>query len=299
MHAYGVFTAELVPSYMRDHSASIHIKMIGIISFSMVSVYLYRQTMMTIKEEPKYVCPMTWLEFLGDDTTPLEDLYKWTLDAREIHQQWDTEVVGDEHADKTWLLNMIAMLSIDGFRATQFVTDQRLRRRYFSYTVEELEGVAVVASTLRSMIRAAQARRYIYPYREMSLDEIGWQADRAEICLKVQAELNQMKADVAGGKPLLPEKVDIKAGPLVPYRDDAKRRVWFRTSDDGSWENEAGEKWEEDEHNGMLPYDESGDTEDEDESEEQELGELVEVGCATVQKKWLAPRVVLAREDSP
>lgn len=244
--------------------------------------------MATVQEEISTLVPMTWLEFVKDEGQPLKELYEWTLDAREVQQEYDTPVKGDDYPDKTWLLNLIAMFSVMGFYGADATIKIRLRKRLHDNTVEDIKELSHVPRLMRSMIQAEQARRYVYPHRAITVEEIGWQADRAGICSKVYAELVQMQADLAGGKSLLPIHLQQKPfSNIALNQNDAKRRQWFKTSDDGCWENEAGEKWDEDDHNGMCPYDQCGDTDEEDESEEQEPGEFVETGGATVQKRWL------------
>lgn len=218
--------------------------------------------MASIKENE--CIPLTWLEFIKDDGEPLRELYLWSHDAEEVRDKDSIKIEGDEYPDKTWLLNMIATYSM-WFFASDAILKSRLRKRYLHYTMKDVDEIMVVPKLMRSLIMADRARRRVYPYKSVTPEEIEWAGDRASICSKVSAELIQMKADLAGGKSLSPAYVDTRtAWPIVQNSNDEKRRRWFQTSDDGCWENDLGEKWDEDDHGGMRPYDECGDTDEED-----------------------------------
>jgi hypothetical protein len=247
--------------------------MIDVISMTFVSVYLYRQVMASIKETSgaSIVKPMSWLEFLSDNDRPLHDIWQWTLNAREIRQRFDTPVEDDEHWDKTWLMNAIAWANPD--YATVQVMWAAISRRFAKVHAEGISDLRVVPTTMKAMLHAAQARRNIAPGAfAVTPEETEWQRERIVVCNHVIVCLNHMKAtaiaedenpapDVQIGRP------HRAFGVLKPYFDDEKRRRWMKTSDDGCWENDLGEKWDEDDHNGMRPYDECGDTESEEDEE--------------------------------
>jgi hypothetical protein len=270
-----------------------------VFSAVVVSAYLYRQAMAPVDETKGEVKPMSWLEFISDNDRPLHDLWQWAVNAREIRQRFDTPVEGDEYWDKTWLMNLVAYVKDDITNHTAM--GNVIMKRFAKVHLEGLEEFRQVPTTVKAMLHAAQARRNVAPGTfAVTPEETEWQWERVTICNKAIVCLNQMKANLLGeeerqafkkeralrsGNDPMPDLrmrashgLTLQRGPdgfravlglLKPFYEDEKRRHWMKTSDDGCWENDLGEKWDEDDHNGMRPYDECGDTE----SEEEELAE--------------------------
>lgn len=240
--------------------------------------------MTTIKETSGQLKPMSWLEFISDNDRPLHDLWEWSVNAREIGQRFDTAVEGDDFMDKTWIMNAIAKHKID---VSSFYTNRTLthyfNKRFGKMHREGLEDLAVVPTTMKAMTQAQQARRYVNPPFAVTPDEVDWQANCVLVCNHVIAVLNQMKADLAGrirkeeriarnfafgthdkqGKPL--RLTNAQVNKMLGF-DLREKERWMRTSDDGTWEDDMGNTWDEDDHNGMLPWEECGDTEEEEDS---------------------------------
>jgi hypothetical protein len=257
-----------------------------------VSTYLYRQTMTTIKEVNETVRLVPWLEFVSTEQSLLPELYHLYVSVTPTTPPLPVDE-DDSYWAKTFLLNKIAM-----FRQNHFASGRGILRHQISRTLEfhnaaELRELKTVPNIFRMTLEAAIDEKLKSPTHEnrpaVTADETVWQGDRLSLCNTVTDALEDMAVKVerfeaevlAREKKHSLSRLDkLKAVmgapkgycPVVPYVDDAKRSQWSQTGDDGRWMNDDGEVWDEDDHNGMRPFDESGDTESESDSDDDEEG---------------------------
>lgn len=222
--------------------------------------------------------PVTWLEFISEEDDALHMLYDTVIAAREkrcrlqdMITEEDAEL--DAYHGKTWLLTFLADKEVDGLRTSRSQIEKWVHDEYGHYNTRELTELSTVVTTLRSMISAAIFRRAECTEDKTTQDEITWQADRSKVCGMVNNQLSKMRLrKFTALGPLAREKEPYASmhrsmNKMQRRMNYSEKCAWSRTSDDGNWVHDDGRVWDETEHNGMLPWDEAGDTEEEEEGE--------------------------------
>lgn len=229
--------------------------------------FFTQRSMPSIDE--RRVEPFTWLEFISDNDS-VHNFWLYHYGNKELGEEIDEHDNKDECPEKSHLLNYIGSFDPKLYRGN---VDLR-SKLYFKYSrsnSEELKELRTVSNTLKCTILAAQGRQYIYPHKNLTREEMEWQTKTVEHC----ETANKFFSDyIDKEEKMMAERLEAEGG-LVPYFNDEERRKWHRVDDCGGWIHDDGRTWEETEHNGMLPYDEEGDTE-EDEPETVNVTDLSE-----------------------
>jgi hypothetical protein len=202
----------------------------------------------------------TWTEFLCD-TESLHNFWQYHYDNSKLGETIHNNDVEDAFVEKTQLLNWLACLKRQIHFSTGHIVRLSLDVMYQSKSAAELKDLINVPNTLRAMIIAQESRRYIYPLN-VSQREVQWQDRTSKACLAASEHMLDLIATRSGHTPHASLPSQWAAPQPDPY--DERRRKWHRTDDCGSWMHDDGTTWDEMEHNGMRPYDEEGDTEEEE-----------------------------------
>lgn len=221
------------------------------------SSFFTQRKMSTISENR--VEPFTWLEFISD-TESVHNFWLYHHANRELREEIEEPHVNDEQPDKTEVLNLLGSFRCQPPFTRGHVLRGLLDTMYNHRSVEDLGELRTVSNTLRGTIVAAQSRQYIFPHKDLTRAEMRWQTETAEACQIANEWFSDKAAEKKGNLP----KLVVSQNTIVPHRNDEVRQKWHRTDDCGGWMHDDGTMWEETEHNGMLPYDEEGDTEEEE-----------------------------------
>lgn len=208
------------------------------------------------------VSAFTWTEFLTDNDA-LHEFYHYHYDNGVLRESIIYDNEEDDLRDRSELLNWLAVVKRDKHFSLGHIIRMTLDDMYKETSVPELLELIHVPKTLNASIKAAQSRQYMFPHN-LTGAELTWQDCTGKVCALVETHMNDMISIKSGFKPVL--RAPAKVGPLVPYYNDAERQKWHRTDDCGGWMHDDGRTWEEMENNGMLPYDEAGDTEPDDDT---------------------------------
>jgi hypothetical protein len=264
----------------------------NVITLVSVSAYLYRQTMTTIKEidetmqdvgntnsaEPEL---FPWLEFVTGEQDHLKDLYNLFLESDKLKPELTEEEEGDPYWAKTWILNKIAIHHSNKFAPSTERLRTEISTNFTGFSPEELDELQTVPDLLRRTLESSLDYRKGMKNPSISEEERMWRRERLGFCNVVKQTLVSIRQTACAARArekqnnlsrldVLRERMgNQKAfGPLVPFVDDDLRRQWHQTGDDGSWVHDDGTTWDEDEHGGMRPFDEAGDTESEEDDDE-------------------------------
>lgn len=216
--------------------------------------FFTQRSMHSIDE--RRVEPFTWLEFISDNDS-VHNFWLYHHGNKELGEEIDYSGGKDECPEKSHLLNYIG--SFDPERYTVDLSS-KLYFKYCLSNAEELKQLRTVSNTLKCTILAAQGRQYIYPHKNLTRAEMEWQVKTVEHC----ETANEFFSDrIDKEERMMAERLEAEGG-LLPYFNDEERKKWHRVDDCGGWIHDDGRKWEETEHGGMLPYDEEGDTEEDE-----------------------------------
>jgi hypothetical protein len=270
-----------------------------------VSTYLYRQTMTTIKEANETVRLVPWLEFVSTDQCLLSELYNNNISSLPTSPPTEADD-DDDYWEKTWLLNKLVCFRRNHFASGVARFRRETERSYHSHSSAELMELRTVPNILRMTLQAALDSKTKFPTDQnmpaVNYKETVWQGETVKLCESAMEILEEMAAKARRAEDEIREREKKHSlsrlerlrgvmgapkgyGPLVPYVDDAKRSEWSQTGDDGRWVNEKGDVWDEDDHNGMRPFDESGDTDESDGEDDEEGG--IPVLLPTGSQSWL------------
>lgn len=208
------------------------------------------------------VSAFSWTEFLSDN----ESLHNFWQYHHDNEMLGDTPIYDnddDDLKDRSELLNWLAVVKRQKHFSLGYTIRNTLDAMYKDTSSQHLLDLIHVPKALGASIKAAQSRQYMFPHK-LTGAELTWQDCTLRACSMAETHMNDVISIKVGFVPML--RAFTNVGPLVPHYNDAERQKWHRTDDTGGWMHDDGRTWEEMENNGMLPYDEAGDTEPDDDT---------------------------------
>jgi len=243
--------------------------------------------MTSIVEE---VYPLTWVEFISDNEA-VHNLYNYYCDGYDSDDEHVRPRGADIAPEKSMILQYIG-----GFRKNSMVdiddaVEMYISTYFFRHEAKQLNEIIDATRTIRSMVMAHRARCQILHSLQPNSDEDKWQIRTMKVCECVARSLSSLVEIAEQDEEEAEDDRDEEM--LEAYISDSVKGDWVRTSDDGNWMNvKTDEIWDEMEHCGMLPWEQRGDTDDEDEGEGRQPTITV--------SKWRGPRpknLALPAED--
>jgi hypothetical protein len=205
--------------------------------------------------------PITWVEFISHDDA-VNNLYEFYRHDSGIDDKHVTPRGADIAPEKSMLLQYIVGFKKPSVLDMDDTVEMYISTYFYKHNSTQLKEIIQVPRTIRSMVQAYRARCQMVRIKPHTEEEGAWQLRTVKVCDCVTRSLQSLLEieleEDEDAEDDIQEKIDA-------YVQDSERQKWVQTSDDGNWMHvETNEIWDEMEHCGMLPWEESGDTEDED-----------------------------------